>query len=145
MGYLPMSNVSGSIAVNVEFRDSTSVANVQSLKTISLRDTKDYATGKVAIVSGTVGTTAVELWSQGGGISFGGYKNASGNTVSLGQVARIALQASGLGAKLEDADLDVVELFSVNNEVSIGNNIGLTLFVSAIDGTSAFTAVLYGS
>jgi hypothetical protein len=85
------------------------------------------------------------LWSQGDGISFGGYKNAAGNAVSLGQVARIALQASGLGAKLEDADLGVVELFSVNNEVSIGNNIGLTLFVSAIDGTSAFTAVLYGS
>jgi hypothetical protein len=140
-----MSNVSGSIAVNVEFRDSTSVANVQSLKTISLRDTKDYATGKVAIVSGTVGTTAVELWSPGDGISFGGYKNAAGNAVTLGSVSRIALRASGNGARVEDIDLGVIELLSVNNEVSIGNNIGQTLSIAAIDGTSAFTAVLYGT
>ena len=140
-----MSNVSGSIVVNVDFRDFTSVANVQSLKTISLRDTKDYTTGKVAIVSGTVGMAAVELWNSGDGISFGGYKNASGNTVSLGSVTRIALRASGLGAKLEDSDLGIVELFSVNNEVSIGNNIGQALSVAALDGTSAFTAVLYGT
>jgi hypothetical protein len=136
----------GRIAVDIGFTDTaTSSDTVQALKRISLVDSTSYTTGKVAVVTGTVTTAAVELWSQGGGIEFGGYKDATGNAVTLGSVSRIALRASGNGAKVEDVDLGVVELFSVNNEVSIGNNIGQTLFVAAISGTSAFTAILYGS
>lgn len=139
-------SLSGSIAVAVEFRNSTTSTGVQSLKTIEMRDTTAYATGKVAIVSGTVGTTGVELWSQGGGIGFGGYRDATGQLVTLGSVSRIAMRgSSGNGTVIEDTDLGIVELLSISNRVAVGDNIGQTLLVRCLDGTSSFSAVLYGA
>jgi hypothetical protein len=136
----------GRIAVDIGFTDTaTSSDTVQALKRISLVDSTSYTTGKVAVVTGTVTTAAVALWSQGSGIQFGGYKDSSGNAVTMGSVSRIALRGSGNGVKVEDEDVGVVELFSVNNDVSIGNNVGLSLTISALSGTAAFTAVLYGS
>lgn len=137
----------GRIAVDIGFTDTaTSSDTVQALKRISLVDSTSYTTGKVAVVTGTVTTAAVTLWNSGDGIQFGGYKDAAGASVSLSAVSRIAIKGSGSGVKVEDTDLAMVELLSVGDQVSVGNHgAGTVLQISALAGTSAFTAVLYGS
>lgn len=137
----------GRISVDVGFTDTDSSGGAQSLKRISLVDSSSYTTGKVAVVTGTVTTAAVTLWNQGdNGLQFGGYKDASGASVSLSVVSRIALKGSGSGVKVEDTDLGMVKLLSVGDQVSVGNHdAGAALQISALAGTASFTAVLYGS
>lgn len=136
----------GRIAIDVGFTDTaTGSDTVQSLKRISLVDSTSYTAGKVAVVAGTVSTAAVTLWNQGSGIQFGGYKDSSGNAVTLFAVTRFALRGSGSGVKVEDTEAGIVELISVNNDLAIGNNLGAELSISSLGGTAAFTAILYGS
>lgn len=138
-------SLAGSIAVAVEFRNSTTSTGVQSLKTIEMRDTTAYATGKVAIVSGTVGTTSTLLWNLDG-LQFGGYRDATGQLVQFAAVTRIAMRASGPhGTVVRDATEGIVELLSINNDVAIGNNIGFQIDIHTLSGTASFTAVLYGT
>jgi len=142
-----MSNVSGSISVNVEFRDSTTSSGVQSLKTIALRETTEYTTGKVAIITGTVGTASTFLGDFGGT----NYRNASGNLVDLSDgVQRLAFAWRGASASdvrnLIEADSFAFKLRSKNGEPAItsGNGVpSLTLEQGATTGT--YTIVLYGT
>jgi hypothetical protein len=134
--------INGRINVDVLFHDTDGTT---SLKVVSLEGATEYTTGKVAIVSGTVGTTSVTLWATGNAVGFGGYKNAAGSEVVLNSVSRIALRGSGSGVEIKDTDLQSIELVSVGNDLAIGNSLGANLSVSAIDGTASFTAVLYGS
>ena len=66
-------SVSGRIAIDVEFIDRTTTAAGSSVNTITLRDATEYTSGKVAIVTGTVGTSAVTI--NGNSLS---YRNAAG-------------------------------------------------------------------
>jgi hypothetical protein len=138
-----MSNVSGTISVNVEFRDTTTSIGVQSLKTVTLREATEYTTGKVAIVTGTVGTASAT-------ISFNStaYKNAAGSAVSFSQVQRLAFSASPL------AFLDVAAALGGGDAVLVSRQNEATLVdarqsgsanVYTTAGTASYTLVLYGT
>lgn len=137
----------GRIAIDLGFTDTaTGSDTVQSLKRISLVESTGVTTGKVALVTGTVSTAAVGLWSVNAGLQFGGYRDASGGVVTFASVSRVALQASGSsGAVIEDADLGVVELLSLSNRIAVADNVGNNLQIRTLAGTASFTAVLYGS
>jgi hypothetical protein len=144
-----MSNVSGSISVNVEFRDSTTSSGVQSLKTIALRDTTEYTTGKVAIITGTAGTAAVSL----GGLS-DLYRNASGDLVTVSDLSRIAFrwQGSSFGntsRRLTEDGSNQFSLVSRLGETAVcslaGQPFSLSLSAGGAGSTGTYTIVLYGT
>jgi hypothetical protein len=135
-----MSNVSGTISVNVEFRDTTTSSGVQSLKTVTLREATEYTSGKVAIVTGTVGTNQVAVQVAPNS----GYKNASGNYVSLA-VARFAFAATGAVATCTDSNGQTVS--SSGGRVSVSDAKGLDdeFAIQTTAGTASYTLVLYGT
>ena len=136
-----MSNVSGSISVNVEFRDSTTSSGVQSLKTIALRETTEYTTGKVAIITGTAGTNqfSVNTYSTS-------YRDSSGSLVTFSALSRVVFSYSGSTArKLNDADSNFL-LSSRNNEPAASSVTGnVDAFIDPGTGTGTYTIVLYGT
>jgi hypothetical protein len=141
-------SVSGQFSLSLQFSDSTTATNLSSLKSIALAEETDYSTGKVAIVSGTIGTSSVSVWG-GSAVSLNGqtYRNAAGNEVSLSLVSRVWFQnASSQAAILADEDLQLWSLLSKNNEVMVsGNNGGTSIGARALSGTASVTVVLYGS
>jgi hypothetical protein len=140
-----MSNVSGTISVNVEFRDTTTSSGVQSLKTITLQESTEYTTGKVAVVSGTVGTSRAALWSADSPVSFGGYKDSAGVNVAFDSINRIALRSSSSsGVTIDEPDGNSFKLVSRNNEVAVCSGSGIGLEIYANSGTASFSVVLIG-
>ena len=137
-------SIEGRIAIDVSFADSATSDGVQSLKKISLTDTTSYTTGKVAIVTGTCGTAAVNL-----DVFSLAYKNAAGDSVSL-TPQRIMFSASGSSPVVAKAAIsDDPYLISQNNEVCVSrwgdSSISVDVFVDAESGTASYTLVLYGT
>jgi hypothetical protein len=138
-----MSNVNGSISVNVEFRDSTTLASVERLKTIALRDTTEYTTGKVAVLSRTAGTTSIVFDNIE-------YRNASGAFVSFDDVRRVAFSWSGAANDARTlVDGASILLRSRNGEVSCtstdGAWQGFEIQSSPGGSTGTYTIVMYGT
>jgi hypothetical protein len=143
-----MSSVRGTISVDVAFTDSTTVGGAQSLKTITLRDATEYTTGRVAIVTGTVGSSVVNIQT-----SPSTYRDASGSIVDFdtddGFIRRIAFQAIGTRCKL---DFQGGDLAYSSGAVSVIDTLGVvpggdTLTVSrgTTAGTASYTLVIYGT
>ncbi len=131
----------GRIAVDVSFSDSTSSTGVQSLKRLSLTSTDAYSSGKVAVLTGTVGTASVTLT-----MSPTTYKDSSGAAVSFTSISRMAFKSSGPASVIDAATESTIP--SDGNAVAvwspIGNN-GDSVEVRANAGTSTYTLVIYGS
>jgi hypothetical protein len=139
-----MSNVSGTISVNVEFRDTTTSSGVQSLKTVTLRDATEYTSGKVAIVTGTVGTSAVNLGTLGTTT----YRNASGSVVSFSAVTRLAFSWSGSSERfLTEQNDDMFKLRSADGRVAVTDLTADTFSPLMLQGlgTGTYTLVIYGT
>jgi len=143
-----MSHIRGRIAVDVQFTDSTTTSGVQSLKTLTLQDATEYTTGKVAIVTGTVGTGVVTIQT-----SPSQYLDTSGENVDFdtddGFIRRIAFQAVGTRCKL---DFQGGDLAYSSGAVSVIDTLGvvsggdaLTITRDTTAGTASYTLVLYGT
>jgi hypothetical protein len=130
--------IDGRINVDVLFHDTDGTT---SLKVVSLEDSAAYTTGKVAIVTGTVGTTEVSV-----SISPGTYRDASGAIVNFTSVSRFAFAATPGGiASKEGDDAKVV---SRDGQVAIASPLYSSadaFFVYSIAGTASYTLVLYGT
>ena len=135
-----MSNVRGRIAVDVQFADSTTSAGVQSLKTITLQDATEYTTGKVAIVTGTCGTTPVQIDVAPATT----YRNAAGSVVSFVGVQRFSFSATGSPARLQQ-DYVAVESSAGRACVSDANGFDDSFLVRTTAGTASYTLLLYGT
>jgi hypothetical protein len=137
-----MSGVRGTISVDVVFTDSTATAGGSSLNTIALRDATEYTSGKVAIVTGTVGTTAVTI--SGSSLP---YRNAAGQFVTFNEYSRIAFQSSR-DCTATDGDSPDNRCRSLGN-VSLcdWNPIGSSIDIEPkfTAGTASYTLVLYGT
>jgi hypothetical protein len=134
-------SIDGRIAIDVDFSDLTTSSGVQSLKKITLTDTTSYTTGKVAIVTGTVGTAAVSV-----AVTPSNYKDSSGAAVSFASVIRFAF-ASSAAAVCSEATGDGVAI-SGGSRVSVcdSRNAGTAGFnVSAYAGTASYSLVVYGT
>jgi hypothetical protein len=134
--------INGRINVDVLFHDTDGTT---SLKVVTLEDSTEYTTGKVAIVTGTVGTASVLLFSSDGQGIANAYKTASGQEVGIINVSRIALRGSGSGVLVEEGDLGRLKLFSQSNQIAIGSNAGGFADIYASEGTASYTVVLYGT
>lgn len=139
-----MSDVSGTISYSLSISDSTTLPTKTVLKSILISEDVDVTAGQVAIVSGTVGTAAVNI-----GLEPTTYRDASGEVVSFtSNPTRIVLQASGTAeVRLVDVDLGVMSLYSKNNIAagcSWGGNSSAAsgVQVQTSGGTNSYTIVI---
>jgi hypothetical protein len=138
----------GSIAVDVSFADSTTTAGGSSLNAIALRDATEYTSGKVAIVSGTVGSTTITIPRTAVG-----YINSLGDSVSFSTIERLALKSSSaLTLYLRTSFPAIAGLSSAGDRVSVGDvptafrsQASLALILDNTSATASYTLVLYGT
>lgn len=139
-----MSDVSGTISINLALTDSTALPTKTVLKSLALSEDVEVSGGQVAIVSGTVGTASVTI-----ALEPTIYRNASGSFVSFTTApTRITLQASGTNeVRLLDADLNVISLYSKNGIVASsawggGSSPASGVSVQASGGTNTYTVII---
>lgn len=131
-------SVTGRIAVDVQFADATTAAGVQSLKTITLQDAAEYTSGKVAVVTGTVGVSSVSI--DVGNLT---YRNASGALVSFSAVTRAVLKSSAAATLSQSGSTLLYSSGGVG--VSDLASLSGTLTVASPGPTAAYTLILYGT
>ena len=129
--------IDGRINVDVLFHDTDGTT---SLKVVSLEDSTAYTTGKVAIVTGTCGTTLVQIDVAPATT----YRNAAGSVVSFTGVQRFSFSATGSPARLQQ---DYVAVESSAGRVCVSNANGFDdqFSVRTTAGTASYTLVLYGT
>ena len=132
--------INGRINVDVLFHDTDGTT---SLKVVSLDDSTEYTTGKVAVVSGTVGTAAVLVQTQPTT-----YKNAAGEFVSFSNVSRIAFAATGKRLNCSDVNdtfIDSVDGYVATTLVSLPGGDTFAVSPDVTAGTASYTLVMYGT
>jgi hypothetical protein len=140
-------SIDGRVAIDVDFSDVNTGSGVQSVKKITLTDTTSYTTGKVAVVTGTVGTAVTSV-----AIAPTDYRNAAGDIVSFSSVSRVAFAASGANLVRCYGNSDTqgqFALYSRIGQVSVSEafetQAGFEVRVIGTAGTAAYTLVLYGA
>ena len=128
--------INGRINVDVLFHDTDGTT---SLKVVSLEDSTEYTSGKVAIVTGTVGTSFIDV-----SIAPSAYKDASGATVSLSAARHFAFSATGSPCRCSQ---DFITVESANGLACVsraaGGDDGFAIQTTA--GTASYTLVIYGT
>ena len=81
-------SLDGRINVDVLFHD---VNGTSAIKVVTLNNSQEFPDGKVAVITGTAGTAAVDLGYTGQTT----YRNAAGETVLMDSVERIVFSWSG--------------------------------------------------
>lgn len=142
-----MSNVRGRFGIEVSFNDSTVSGGANSMKTITLNHATEYDFGKIAVVTGTVGT-AVSTVS----IAPTTYRNAAGDIVSFSSVSRVAFQASGPTLVACDGvggcGVNDWTIYSRAGQVAVSEaleTVSFSINVFGTAGTASYTLVMYGS
>lgn len=133
----------GRITVDVLFHDTDGTA---SLKVVSLEDSQEYTSGKVAIVTGTCGTSSVVV-----DVAPSDSRDASGSIVSFSAVTRAAFSATPAARALQEGSQSTSpRLFSAGGRVAAcdmdpteANDSAWQLQTTA--GTASYTLVLYGT
>jgi hypothetical protein len=137
-------SIEGRIDINVLFQDKDG----QRLKIVSLNDSKEYTTGKVALVSGTVGTTAVTFSTSDAGDAASTYRDASGQLVVLSSFSKVVIKATTQNRPLILTDQDSGSVISVPAEEVLVYPCGISpadgVTVRSASGTAAYTIILYG-
>ena len=130
--------IDGRINVDVLFHDTDGTT---SLKVVSLDDSTAYTTGKVAIVTGTVGTAEVTV-----SISPSTYRDASGAIVNFTSVSRFAFAATPGGIAFQEGD--IAKVVSLDGQLAITSSNSASaddFLVSSAAGTASYTIVIYGT
>ena len=132
-------SIKGKFGVDVQFADSTAADSVKSVKTLTLQHATEYVDGRVAILAGTCGTSAVTV-----SVSPTTYRDAAGSIVSFSSVSRVAFSADAAGRVKCDGTGDWT-LYSRAGQVALSEAFETASFsISTTAGTSAWTLVLYG-
>lgn len=137
----------GRINIDVLFHDTDGTA---SLKVVSLEASTAYTSGKVAVVTGTCGTSAVTVATLGSALS---YRDAAGSQVSFSSFDRMAIAGSQgiiLGGAGQYGD---VSLASTGGRVAVCDRppqdvlvpLSGSLTMRTKSGTASYTLVIYGT
>lgn len=132
-------SLEGRISVDCLFHDKDGTA---SLKVVSLQDSQAYASGKVAIVSGTCGTSAVTIQ-----VAPTAFRDASGAFVSFVEIQRFLIQSGprALIVNQPDVTVDANALSVVSNATGDFDDTAQLPTVRTGAGTSSYTIVMYGT
>lgn len=128
--------IEGRIAIDVGFTDLHTASSVQNAQRITFTSTDSYSSGKVAVVSGTLGTAAVSVALQPTT-----FRDASGSLVSFNNVSRVVGQTS------RPCQFDDIFGSSVKAQTLclFGGGDELTITPGYTAGTATYTVFLYGS
>ena len=131
-------SIEGRINIDCLFHDKDGTA---SLKVVSLNDSQEYTTGKVAIVSGTVGTSQVSFNTYAPA-----YRDSSGSLVTFSTLSRVVFSYSGSTAK-KLLDIDGNFLLSSRNSEPAASSItgNVDAVIDPGSGTGTYTIILYGT
>ena len=142
--------VSGTVNISASFIDSDEATGIESEKKLSLASANVVSGGKVAIVSGTVGTSARSFYPSQG---FLDYRDSSGEIVKFGVGMGITPSVFGIAFQ-SDAPASAYRtlnsrpaVYSDDNEVSYSKayfQAGELISVKAESGTCNYTLVVYG-
>jgi hypothetical protein len=132
-------SIEGRINIDCLFHDKDGTA---SLKVVSLQDSKAYTTGKVAVVSGTVGTAVVTIQ-----VAPTTYRNASGELVSFSEIEAFVVQSGQNNLVMTNPTLtlnanSVAVIPQTTGDFDAGGQLPT---VSTGSGTSTYTILLYGT
>lgn len=138
-------SLDGLISNSLLFHDKDGTT---SLKVVSLSSGKAVSSGKVAVVSGTVGTATISFGPIEGGGFLGGYRDASGEHVGFSSITGFALKSDASVYAKQSAQ-SYPTIVSDSNEVAytrvvtpdVGEYINVTKTSS---GTCNYTLVIYG-
>jgi hypothetical protein len=130
--------IEGRISVDATFHDKS---GDESLNVVSLSALREYLTGKVAVVTGTVGASNQTILTQPST-----YRNAAGSIVSFEIVTVIAFTCSS-DAELSEVSGSAYSRVLANTPVVLhpeqGGIDGFSIRTNS--GTATYTAVMYGS
>lgn len=142
-------SIEGRIAVDVSFADKSETSGVQSLKKILLSDTTAYTTGKVAIVTGTVGTAVATIYEAGVPTT---YKDSAGNAVTFTSGPSVNRLVFSSDKRVEFfVSASDARLSSESNRVAMTCLLGggadqiTAQAMTGTAGTASYTLVLYGT
>lgn len=137
---------SGHITVDVELADAADDNGVAAQKVVSLKRRNEYASGKVAIVSGTCSQIRVSI--NPASLT---YTDAAGNPVAFSGVRRLVLQAEpgaflyrsffGFPYGCSMGEPCVVSDFTPDT-LPVG---GYSIASTSVTSTASFTLVIYGT
>lgn len=136
-------SIEGRINVDCLFHDKDGTA---SMKVVSLQSSDAYTTGKVAVITGTVGSAQTTITVSDV------YKNSSGDPVTIGEAQRVLFAykgQSGAGRRLELLDYDqyaFARIVSRDNQVSssAGTSIDEFRITASAGNTGTYTIVIFG-
>jgi hypothetical protein len=131
-------SIEGRISVDATFHDKS---GNEALNVVSLSASREYLTGKVAVVTGTVGSSNQTILTQPST-----YRNAAGSIVSIEIVSVIAFTCSS-EAQLSEVSGSGYSRVLANTPVVLhpeaGGIDGFSIRTNS--GTATYTAVMYGS
>ena len=132
-------SIEGRINVDVLFHDKDGTA---SLKVVSLQDSQAYTSGKVAIVSGTCGTTAVTIQ-----VAPTAYRDASGAFVSFFEIERYVIKSGPVALVMNNPTVTVYanSLSIIPTSYGDFGDAGQLPTVRTNGGTSSYTIAMYGT
>ena len=131
-------SIEGRISVDALFHDKS---GNEALNVVSLSASKEYLTGKVAVVTGTVGASNQIILTQPST-----YRNAAGSIVSFEIVTVIAFTCSSEAQLSEVSGLGYSRVLA-NTPVVLHPEIGGIdgFSIQTNSGTATYTAVIFGS
>ena len=132
-------SIDGRFQIDVLFHD---VGGANSLKVLSLESGDAVSSGKVALITGTVGTSSVTISRQPAP-----YTAADGGIVTFATVERVALQAD---PHVELTTSTTKTYFASGNRVGVYELTGSertasTFSVRTTTGTATYSLLVYGS
>ena len=138
----------GRFAIDVNFTDSTLSDLTKSVKTVALQHATEYSDGKVAVVTGTVGTAVINV-----DCNAPAFADSSGAAVTFSTISRLAFSATGPNmVRCASDQLDGVgyamTVYSRANQIAVSESLEDNEFeigVVGTSGTASYTLVLYGS
>lgn len=138
-------SLDGLVSSSLLFHDRGGTA---SLKVVSLSSGKSVASGKVAAVTGTVGTAVISYGPLEGAGFLDGYRDASGDLVGFSSITGFALKSDGSVYAKQSAQ-SYPSIVSDGDEVSytrvVAPDVGEYINVAKTSsGTCNFTLVIYG-
>ena len=131
-------SIDGRISIDAIFHDTDGTA---SISVVSLQDSKEYTTGKVAFITGTVGTNQFSFNSYSTP-----YRDSSGSLVTFSTLSRVVFSYSGSTAKKFNDINGNFLLSSRNNEPAtslVSENVDA--LIESGSGTGTYTILLYGT
>ena len=139
--------IDGRINVDVLFHDTDGTT---SLKVVSLEDSTAYTSGKVAVVTGTCGTSDLTVASLGSPLP---YRDSSGSEVTLSDIQRISVTTPNSVILSGTGQYADVLLPASSGRLSVCDKppqgliqpAGGSLAVRTKPGTASYTLVLYGT